>query len=90
MQIGWLKTLESRVSSSGASRFLLAPFVILALFEIRCADSYVSTVTTGGAHTCVLLGGGGAACWGFNGNGQLGVGTIKDAFSPLPIPSGPG
>ena len=32
-------------------------------------------VEAGDEHTCVLLVGGGVACWGFNGYGQLGVGS---------------
>ena len=41
--------------------------------------SGVTQIALGGAHSCAKVGGGAVYCWGFNGNGQLGVGdkTIR-------------
>ena len=42
-------------------------------------------VAGGGAHTCALLAGGDAACWGNNFFGQLGTGSESNSFVPLPV-----
>lgn len=42
----------------------------------------------GVAHTCGLTEGGGAFCWGWNGNGQLGDGTSTTRTSPVSVNGG--
>jgi Regulator of chromosome condensation (RCC1) repeat len=43
-------------------------------------------VTAGGAHTCVVLAGGSASCWGLNRDGQLGASTPYDySFTPVAV-----
>ncbi len=51
-------------------------------------------IALGERHTCVVASGGGVKCWGWNGNGQLGIGSTADASLPqdvagarLPAPS---
>jgi len=39
-------------------------------------------LSAGDSHTCVLLDDGTAACWGYNGNGELGDGTLTTRFAP--------
>ncbi len=41
-------------------------------------------VAAGGDHTCAALSDGSARCWGANGNGQLGTGSLG-SLTPLPV-----
>lgn len=43
----------------------------------------VVELTAGDAHTCAVLDGGRAVCWGFNGSGQLGDGTTTTRLLPV-------
>lgn len=36
-------------------------------------------------HVCALLANGTIQCWGYNGNGQLGDGTIVDSYTPITV-----
>jgi alpha-tubulin suppressor-like RCC1 family protein len=47
-------------------------------------------LAVGDSHTCVLLGDGGAACWGYNGVGALGDGTTTTRFTPANVSAQPG
>jgi alpha-tubulin suppressor-like RCC1 family protein len=40
----------------------------------------------GSSHTCVLRAGGTVSCWGANGSGQVGDGTLTQRLSPTPVP----
>ena len=42
-------------------------------------------VALGYKHRCVLLLNTGVACWGANGDGQLGIGTLADTSTPARV-----
>ena len=52
------------------------------------AGKTVTNVTGGGNYTCAVLSDGTAACWGYNGNGQLGNGTTNNSTTPVAVTSG--
>ena len=54
------------------------------------SDAVVPVPRTAGgvAHTCALTAGGAAWCWGWNGNGQLGDGSVTDRHTPVAVAGG--
>jgi alpha-tubulin suppressor-like RCC1 family protein len=57
-----------------------------AAVQVSGLTSGVSAIAIGGASTCAIVSGA-AKCWGGNGSGQLGDGTMTDQGSPV-TPSG--
>lgn len=45
----------------------------------------VKRITTGESHTCALLADHAVDCWGTDGTGQLGRGTLSGAVNPVPV-----
>lgn len=45
----------------------------------------VRTLAVESGHSCALIGDGGVRCWGWNGKGDLGDGTTKDADVPVEV-----
>jgi alpha-tubulin suppressor-like RCC1 family protein len=45
-------------------------------------------ISAGVRFTCALATSGAAYCWGFNGWGQLGDGTLETRFAPVPVSGG--
>jgi alpha-tubulin suppressor-like RCC1 family protein len=45
----------------------------------------ITAVAADEHHTCALTSGGGAKCWGWDGYGQLGLGTITYRTTPVDV-----
>ena len=55
--------------------------------RVRLPGRAVS-ISAGDSHSCAVLEGGAAYCWGRNQHGQLGTGTTANALTPVPVASG--
>jgi hypothetical protein len=50
--------------------------------DVAGLASSVTAIAAGGEHTCALVGNGRPKCWGWDGYGQLGLGTITQRLTP--------
>ncbi len=54
--------------------------------QVEGLESQVTAISAGDEHTCALLDSGVVQCWGSNGDGQLGVGTLSGDATSSPTP----
>ena len=71
---GWNSTGQL---GNGATMDSLAPV------NVEGIDGKVTSITAGYNHTCALTRDGGAWCWGWNMQGQLGDGTSTNSSTPV-------
>jgi alpha-tubulin suppressor-like RCC1 family protein len=55
----------------------------VAVTGIDGINNIATAIATGGSHSCAVLSDGTVRCWGWNGKGQLGDGTLTQ--SPIPV-----
>lgn len=55
--------------------------------QVSGLTTNMASVTAGTAHTCATNKSGGVYCWGYGGQGQLGVGTSDRHITPVAVPS---
>lgn len=63
-----------------------ANILALVLLWICCGSAAATSLVAGEHHGCALTYAGAVACWGLNGNGQLGDGTVQNQAAPVPVP----
>ena len=55
-------------------------------FALLPAGLSAIAIALGESHACAIGSGGGIKCWGWNGDGQLGIGSTADQHSPMDVP----
>jgi alpha-tubulin suppressor-like RCC1 family protein len=75
----WGNNLDGQLGD-GTTTNRLVPVPVVGL------SSGVAAVAAGGRHSCALTTAGAVLCWGVNGNGQIGDGTLfTQRFTPTPV-----
>lgn len=75
----WGSNIDGELGNDDYSSYETVPVDVTGL------TAGVSKVSAGMSHTCAVLAGGSAECWGANWAGQLGNGTTDDSSVPSPV-----
>lgn len=90
--MGWQWGCRSR-SGGRCLALIVGPALAWLLFASvpspALADAAAVAITTGDLHTCAITTAGGAECWGYNADGELGDGSTTDRHAPAPVPALP-
>jgi alpha-tubulin suppressor-like RCC1 family protein len=78
----WGRNLNGQLGN-GSTTDSPVPVAVVGL------SSGVAAIAAGDAYTCALTTGGGVQCWGWNGAGQLGNGSMMDSHMPVPVQGSP-
>lgn len=57
----------------------------MAEIPITATGYTAIAIALGQYHTCVIVSGGTLKCWGYNGNGQLGIYNYNSQYSPVDV-----
>jgi hypothetical protein len=79
-----MPTLHHRCNPSTVWRFHTSTILIAAVSSLTAGVSAIA-IACGDSHTCIIAAGGGVKCWGYNGHGQLGIGSTSNAWSPVDV-----
>ena len=74
----WGRNQDGQIGNGDSTTDVTLPTPVIGL-------GTVADLSAGGYHTCALMSDGSARCWGRNGRGQLGDGTINSASTPVNV-----
>ena len=57
----------------------------LSTFRVSVSGYSAIAIALGRYHTCAIVTGGTLKCWGYNGNGQLGIYNYNTQYSPVDV-----
>ncbi len=60
------------------------------LTALLAVGVFATAIALGFCHTCTIDAVGGVKCWGWNGYGQLGIGSTSNQTSPVAVPGAGG
>jgi alpha-tubulin suppressor-like RCC1 family protein len=81
----WGSNWAGQLGNGASTDFNQSTATPAAVSGLTSVLSEVVGLGLGRDHSCALGAGGNAACWGYNGMGQLGVSNLSQATRPLPV-----